>query len=129
MALPWVRLDSNIAIHDKILALMADPSPKRYQAAASYMFALGWCGAAERDGDIPTYALPTVHGNAASAALLVKHRLWGEVEGGYLIRNWTEYQQLAEVTENKRRAAHTASLKANCVRWHGEDCNCWKKAA
>lgn len=129
MALPWVRLDSNIAIHDKILALMADPSPKRHQAAASYMFALAWCGAAERDGDIPAYALPTVHGSAAAAALLVKYRLWTEVENGYAIRNYEQYQQLAQVTENKRQAAHVAGVKANCVRWHGEGCGCWKVKA
>ncbi len=44
MGLPWVRLDSNIASHDKILHLLSDPSPKRWQAAASYMFAMAWSG-------------------------------------------------------------------------------------
>ena len=44
MGLPWVRLDANIATHDKMLALLADPSPQKWQAAASYMFALAWAG-------------------------------------------------------------------------------------
>src|SRR5437868_7186513 len=61
MSLPWVRLDSNIASHDKILALLSDPSPKRWQAAASYMFALGWSGDHGTDGRIPQAALPFVH--------------------------------------------------------------------
>ena len=129
MALPWVRLDSNIVIHDKMLALLADPSPKRWQAIASHMFSLGWCGAAGTDGRIPTYALTTVHGTKETARLLEKHRLWDPIVTGWHIHNYEEYQQLAEVTELKKRAAHDASIKANCVRWHGESCGCWKASA
>jgi hypothetical protein len=44
MALPWVRLDTGI----KIVHLMLDPSPKRYQTAASYMFSLAWSGVTRR---------------------------------------------------------------------------------
>jgi hypothetical protein len=57
MSLAWVRLDTGIASHDKILNLLADPSSKRWQAAASYMFALGWCGNHATDGHIPTTGL------------------------------------------------------------------------
>ena len=52
MGLPWVRLDANIATHDKILNLLSDPSKHKWQAIASYMFALGWSGGHGTDGEI-----------------------------------------------------------------------------
>jgi hypothetical protein len=128
MALPWVRLDSSIASHDKILALLDDRSPNKWQAATSYMFALGWSGEHGTDGRIPTSALPFIHGTPATARLLVKHGLWDELDHGYNIHNFAERQELKIVSESKRAAAATAGRKANCVRWHGADCHCWKTA-
>lgn len=130
MALPWIRLDSSIASHDKILALLSDPSPKKWQAVSSYMFALGWSGEHGTDGRIPTSALPFIHGTAQTARLLVKYGLWIELDAGnYAIRNYAERQQLTVVTEAKRTAASIAGRKAACVRHHGPDCGCWKDSA
>lgn len=122
MALPWVRLDSHIASHDKILALLADPSPKRWQASASYMFALGWSGDHGTDGAVPTMALPFVHGTPATARLLVKYRLWTEALTGWQIVNYAERQELSVITAGKREARRIAAEKANCKRWHGPAC-------
>ena len=129
MALPWVRLDSNIAIHDKILSLLDDPSPKRWQAMTSYVFSLAWCGAAGTNGAVPPYALGTIHGTKETARLLEKHGLWDESTAGWRIRNYENYQQLAATTQIKQQAAHVAAVKANCVRWHGTGCGCWKESA
>ena len=128
MPLPWVRLDSSIASHDKVLALLSDPSNKRWQAIASYMFALGWSGQQGTDGRIPASALPFVHGNSTTARLLVKNGLWEEASSGmgWTIRNWSERQQAVALTEDARARLSAAGRKANCVRWHGEDCGCWK---
>ena len=130
MALPWVRLDSSIASHDKILALLSDPSPKRWQAVSSYMFALGWCGEHGTDGRVPTSALPFVHGTTGTARLLVKYGLWDEHDiTGYRIHNYAERQQLLSVSDAKRATLTKAARKANCIRWHGEECGCWEKPA
>jgi hypothetical protein len=126
MALPWVRLDSNIASHDKILALTADKNPRRWQALASYCCALAWSGGQGTDGFIPSYALQFVHGNAQTARLLVAHRLWEEAVGGWRIRNYETRQELTVITDAKREERHVNAQKANCVRWHGKDCGCWK---
>lgn len=128
MALPWVRLDSSIASHDKILALLSDPSPKKWQAVSSYIFALGWAGEHGTNGRVPHSALPFIHGTPATARLLVKYSLWDEqpTGAGYEIHNYATRQELTHVSEAKRLAAATASRKANCVRWHGPDCHCWK---
>lgn len=124
MSLPWVRLDSHIGSHDKILNLLADPSPKRWQAAFSYTCALGWSGDQGTDGMIPAVALGFVHGTSVTARLLVKYRLWQEELTGWSIVNFMERQELAAVTAGKREAARVASQKANCTRWHGP--SCWK---
>lgn len=122
MSLPWVRLDSNIASHDKILALLGDKSAKKWQAVASYMFALGWSGDHGTDGYVPKTALPFVHGTTATARLLVVYRLWEETLTGWQIKNFSERQELAAITAGKREAARVAAQKANCKRWHGPDC-------
>lgn len=122
MALPWVRLDSHIGSHDKILALLSDPSAKRWQAAFSYVAALGWSGDQGTDGAIPQAALPFIHGNATTARLLVKHRLWTEALTGWTIVNFLERQEMAAVTAGKRESRRVAAEKANCARWHGPTC-------
>lgn len=122
MPLPWVRLDSNIGSHDKITDLLCDPSPKRWQAYASYVTALAWSGGQGTDGRIPASALPFVHGNTTTARLLVKHRLWEEGPACWHIVNYSERQQLSVVTDAKKAAQSAGARKANCKRFHDADC-------
>jgi len=124
MGLPWVRLDSHIASHDKFLKLLADPSPKRWQAAFSYTCALGWSGDQATDGEVPALALPFVHGNATTARLLVRYQLWDEMKNGlgWTIRNYAERQELAVVAAAKREMRRVSGEKGNCKRWHGPQC-------
>lgn len=129
MPLPWVRLDSNVAQHDKILALINDKSPKKWQAMSSYFFALAWSGGQGTDGFIPSYALNSVHGTQQTARLLVMYRLWEEGLAGYRIVNYETRQELTIVAEAKRAAQAAGARKANCKRWHGPDCGCWKESA
>lgn len=127
MALPWVRLDSNIASHDKVLALFSDPSAARWQAFSSYVCSLGWSGGQGTDGYIPAYALSTVHGNAKTARLLLKYGLWEEAIGGFKIHNFETRQELSAVSAGKRAAQQVGAAKGNCVRWHGPTCGCWQR--
>lgn len=129
MGLQWVRMDANMPSHDKVLALLSDPSSKKWQAIASYSFAICWSGGQGTDGFVPNYALNSVHATASTARLLVKYSLWDEATAGWQIRNFAERQELTIITEAKRLSAHMAALKANCVRWHGPDCHCWKETA
>lgn len=129
MGLQWVRLDANVATHDKILSLLSDPSSKKWQSASLYFFALAWSGGQGTDGHIPMPALGILHGTTHTARLLVKHGLWDEGLTGWNIRNFAQRQELTIISEAKRLSAHMAALKANCIRWHGPDCHCWKKEA
>ena len=127
MALPWVRLDANVGSHDKVLSLLADPSPKRWQAYASYMTALAWSGGHGTDGRIPSAALPFVHGNATTARLLVKHGLWRERTAAWEIVNYAERQELTIVSEAKRVAQSLGGKKSRCQTNHGPECGCWRE--
>lgn len=124
MALPWVRLDTNVGTHDKILALKCDASPDRWQAMASYFVALAWSGGQNTDGSIPEYALDSVLANKTTARLLVKYRLWKESTAGWEIVNYADRQATSRVRSAKAEARRIASEKANCTRWHGA--GCWR---
>jgi hypothetical protein len=125
MSLPWVRIDSHIGSHDKILALLADPSAKKWQAAFSYVCAIGWSGDQGTNGKVPKVALNFVHGDTKTARLLVIYRLWEETLNGWKIVNFDARQETVESADSKRKAREMASQKANCIRWHGVDC--WNK--
>lgn len=124
MPLPWVRLDANIGTHDKILSLVADPSPKRWQALASYMISLGWSGGHDTDGLVRTATIAFVHGTKETARLLVKHGLWEECADGWVIHNYADRQQTTATTAARVEAQSAYGQKGNCIRWHGEEC--WK---
>lgn len=128
MALPWVRLDTNIPNHDKILSLLNDPSTKRWQAALSYVFSIAWSGGQGTDGRIPEYALTSIKGDRTTARLLVKHGLWIEATAAWVIPNYAERQETALVSEAKRERRRKTALRMNCQRHHGPDCHCWKTA-
>lgn len=129
MPLPWVRLDSNIGTHDKILALENDNSPKRWQALWSYVVALGWSGGHGTDGHVPSYALSQVKGNKATADLLCYYRLWRTSTDGWDIVNYADRQELEMVTEAKRAAQSMGGRKARCRQNHGPECGCWREAS
>lgn len=126
MGLPWVRFDVNMPTHDKVLNLLSDPSPKRWQAMSSYAFSIMWSGGHGTDGRIPRAALPFVHGNEATARLLVKYGLWTEMTAAWQIKNFDQRQELDVIAEAKEAGRRAAGRKAACIRHHGPDCHCWK---
>jgi hypothetical protein len=117
MGLPWVRLDANIASHDKIVALIST-GPHGYRAVCVYLFSVAWSGGQGQDGHVPKAVLPLLHGTNAIADLLVKHQLWDQ-QGteGWAIRNFANRQELSATSELKREQARRAAHR----RWHPED--------
>jgi hypothetical protein len=128
VALPWVRVDTNLAQHDKILGLIAE-KPNGYQAAFAYVCGLGYAGGQATDGLIPFNALPFIHATKKTAELLVKHHLWEPHPLGWTVRNFDLRQQSSATSTAIKRAQAAGAQKANCRRWHGETCKCWEQKA
>lgn len=127
MALPWARLDVNIGSHDKVLQLLSDPSPKRWQAYASYVTSIGWSVGHGTDGRVARAALPFVHGTEATARLLVKYDLWLERTDAWEVKNFAEYQITDASATVIRDEQKVGGSKGACRRWHTPGCECWKK--
>lgn len=127
MSLPWVRLDSNIATHDKINAVLAETSGA--QAFVLYVCSIAWSGGQGTDGHIPKHMLRMLHGTPKLAQMLVQHRLWDDAEGGWEVHNYAWRQELKEITDAKRETKAINGKKAACQRWHEDDCECWRNAS
>ena len=124
MTLAWVRLETGLPDHPKMLSLIAG---KKQKAALAYVFGLAYCGRHELDGFIPASALPVIHATKADAMALCEIGFWHARPGGYEINDWAEYQPTNESTRMKRELLAKESAHANCVRWHGKECGCWKE--
>lgn len=127
MALPWVRLDSSFATHDKVVELVDQHGDRGRAAGFVYCCSLGWCGLHGTDGLIRFSALKFIHGRQRDAQLLVEAGLWVPDPEGWRVRNYGVRQQLSGTTAAKSAAASTAARKAACTRWHGAGCGCWER--
>ena len=112
MGLPWFRMDTNFATHDKVIELIGVKGGKA--AAFVYVASLAYSVSNGTDGLIRRAALPFVHGTPTDARILAEARLWEVVEGGWMIRNFGTRQVVAaeaqaaadEVSESRKRAAN-----------------------
>jgi len=123
MAMPWVRLDTGLPDHPKILALI---EAKKHRAALVYVFGLAYSGRHESDGYVPRAALPFLHATTQDAQALVELRLWHHTEGGYQINDWDEYQPTSEASRMRQESLKRASRKGGCIKNHGPNCGCWR---
>lgn len=129
MSLPWVRLDSNIASHEKITRMLHTEPVKGYRAAFVYCCSLGHCGGHGTDGLIDFTSLPFIHARKMDAEMLVRFELWTPDPLGWRLKNWALRQELSVISDMRKEAQAKGARKANCKRWHGPDCGCWEQAA
>lgn len=123
--LPWIRFDTTLPDHPKMLELLGLKDGHR--SAFVYCCALAYAGRHGTDGFIPAAALPRINGRKQDAVNLVQVRLLDpDPDGGWHIHDYAEYQQTSEVTDEVREKRRKASRKGNCVRHHGDGCQCWK---
>lgn len=125
MSLPWFRMDSNIASHDKILDLIGRRNGRAL--AFSYICCIAYGALNGTDGHVPFAALPFVHATKTEMNQLVDAGLLAPTPKGWQVINFGERQQLSVVTEEIRAAQSVGARKGNCIRHHGPDCGCWKK--
>lgn len=115
MLLPWIRLDTALPDHPKVLALIESKEGK--VSAFVHLCAMCYAGRHGTDGFVPRQALPKINGRASDADRLVKAGLWIKEEGGWSINGWHEYQASKETT----KARSDAARKAANTRWGKRD--------
>jgi hypothetical protein len=99
MPLPWVRLDTAMPDHPKVVELVDEHGDAGMAAAFVWVCSLAYACKHGTDGAIRRGLLARLNGKAKHAALLVKVRLWDQVEGGWQIHNWAEYQMAINFDE------------------------------
>lgn len=115
MALPWVRLDTSLPDHPKVLALL-DGHKEGRATAFVYICGMTYAGKHETAGFIPREALSRINGKPADADRLVNAGLWQLEKGGWQINSWDEYQVATEDAQKRRARAKAAAE----VRWSKE---------
>jgi hypothetical protein len=115
MALPWIRLDTAMPDHPKIIE-MVDNNREGRAAAFVWVCSLAYSGKHGTDGFIPKGALVRINGRTADARLLVANGLWKDEGVGWSIPGWAEYQETNEETQRRADRAR----KAAAARWGKE---------
>jgi hypothetical protein len=114
MTLQWVRLETSLPDHPKVLALI---DGKKHKAVMAYVLGLAYCGRHELDGYIPKAALRFIHANKRDADALCDVGLWIPTATGYEINGWSDFQPTSE----DRAKAKVKAKAAAYARWNKED--------
>jgi hypothetical protein len=115
MAMQWVRLDTAFPSNPKLLAMLGEKDGHR--AALVYVCGLAWSGGHGTDGFITSEALPFIHARKADCERLVRHGFWLPQPGGWLVKDWLEFQVSSSEMEQRRRRAQAAAA----ARWSQRD--------
>lgn len=104
----WVRLDDGIYDHPKMLAVSATDR-------LLYVWGLCWSSRHGTDGLIPASALPYLAlfagADGDAAGRLVRAGLWHELDGGWTVHDFGDYQpSAAEVAELRRKRAESGRV-------------------
>ena len=115
MPLPWVRLDTAMPDHPKIIDLV-DGHREGRAAAFVWVCSLAYAGKHGTDGFIPKGALQRINGRQSDAKLLVTVGLWKDEGVGWTINGWAEFQESNEETQKRADKARKAAF----ARWGKE---------
>jgi len=117
VGLPWIRLDTNVAAHDKIADLVDAHGTKGKAAGFVYFCSLAYAGGHESDGVIKKSTLKFIHGTPGDAALLVQGDLWLLIDGGWSIKNYGTRQVVGAEQQVVSAARSAAGKKGAESRW------------
>lgn len=104
--LPWIRLQTTMFEHPKILNLKED---RQWRAIIAHLEAMTYIGRNALAGYIPKTAVKLLHITDSDVRRLVAEGLWKPAPGGWEINGWDEFQ-LADAesiarSENAKKAA------------------------
>lgn len=98
--MPWARIDDGLHANEKFAAISLG-------ATGLWTLCLSWTTDQLKDGFIPKAMVTRLGGRDAADLVseLVQAGLWDEVEGGYQVHNYLEYNLPAEKVIAEREAA------------------------
>lgn len=108
MSLPWIRLDTALPDHPKILALV-DGHKEGRATAFVHICAMAYAGRHGTDGFVPREALSRINGRTSDADRLCAVGLWNEITGGWEINGWRDYQASDASTQQRSERARKAA--------------------
>lgn len=110
--MPWVRIDDALPDHPKVAAVADD--------AAMWLHVCGLCYANRylTNGFIPKGQVNRL-ARSRGAHKLVKAGLWDEVEGGYMIHGYLEYQPSRDKVLSDREVAKKRMASAREAKFGG----------
>jgi hypothetical protein len=117
MPLPWIRLDTAMPDHPKIIELVDHHGDAGMAAAFVWVCSLAYSGKHGTDGFLTKNVLARLNGKVKHARLLTEVGLWKDEGIGWTINGWAEYQESNEETQKRSERGRLAALK----RWHPEE--------
>lgn len=114
MALQWIRLDTSVFDHPKMLELL---DARAHRAINLHLFGMTYTGKHGLDGFVPRTTLRIIGATPADAKRLVDAGLWHPEPTGWSINGWDEYQISNDETKARKSKARAAAI----ARWHGPE--------
>lgn len=100
--MPWFKVDDSFESHPKVKAI---PRARRVKAIGLWTLAGSWSARQLTDGFVPSYMLDELAATKTEANTLVEVGLWSPVDGGYLFKDWHDWQPTKAKVEAEREAA------------------------
>ena len=100
--MPWFKVDDSFESHPKVKAI---PRARRLKAIGLWSLAGSWSARQLTDGFVPFYMLDELAGTKREANTLVEVGLWSPVDGGYVFKDWHDWQPTKAKVEADREAA------------------------
>ena len=96
--MPWFKVDDGFHGHPKVVEISL-------AAVGIWALAGSWCAKYLTDGVITLRAIERMGGDDPLAQELVVRGLWLEIAGGFMFKDWAEYQPLKVAIAAERLAA------------------------
>ena len=100
--LAWFKVDDGLHASRKFLSI---PRRGRFAAIGVWTVAGSWSADQLTNGHVPEYMLEEWNVPPSAAESLVSAGLWEVEQGGYVFRNWLEYQPSKQDVDAERAAS------------------------
>lgn len=116
----WAKLDDRLHDHPKVDAMLETDELRGAAALGLWTAALSFAAGQPTDGKLSRRAIKRLmpeHG-LELAEVLVEHGLWDEIDDGWAIHDYLDYNPSAADIEKRRKERSEAGRRGAQRRWH-----------